>query len=321
MNFKKIINDKALICIFVALAASTLMLGSTLFLLDISRSSDDELRKFRIAKLTEPTAVSTIIIGDSSAGAALNSSLFSKLSDRSTKNLSLTVDDGIVGSYLMLEKALAVHPEIETVIIMQTADVWRKHFSSEAYFELTRRPDFWPGQTRFSSSTSLIDFMAYATDLHRPLRVINYAAKKVFNPQWRISVDPELEQVTQLPETFAGGQLQVEPSFRLSRTMEPVQISSFKMIDQLCARRSLRCVFLFGPIHEAVIKNSPAELAEIIHNVTEIAKHIKVIQTVLLLKNEQVGDTINHVLPAYKDKITEKIYRIIENDLASTDRK
>ena len=93
-------------------------------------NGNDVLRQYQFAKLeTFQGDINTIIVGDSSAGNAIDAELFSELSQGKTINTSLTLSFGLVGSLNMSKQALAKHPEIKNIIIIQTLGIWNQSFS------------------------------------------------------------------------------------------------------------------------------------------------------------------------------------------------
>ena len=93
----------------------------------------------KIESAREP--VETIIVGDSSAGNAIDATLFSELSGGQTLNLALSRLHGFEGSLNMAKQARKLHPEIKNIVFVQSLDMWALTFSREGFFKTEKGID------------------------------------------------------------------------------------------------------------------------------------------------------------------------------------
>lgn len=79
----------------------------------------------------------TVILGDSSAGFAIDIGLFNELTGRKAINLALTASFGIHNNLLMLQQARLKLPNLKYVLFIYSAPAWMEPFNDEAYYLLS----------------------------------------------------------------------------------------------------------------------------------------------------------------------------------------
>jgi hypothetical protein len=295
-----------------------------IFLADYGNTDNDIVRKYQFRKIDaidfDPKVV---ILGDSSAGNAIDAKLFSELAGQKTVNLALTGSFGLVGSLQMMEKVLEKQPRIKNFVFMQTLDIWRRPFSREGFFEISRgfRSDY--VGNKFFDYGKFIDYLQYSTSLTNFKDILRPVKKELINSglvpwlgQKRPSdtIDREHDYILQEKETYSNGKKQIKSDNKLSDLIEPANREIYYAIDKFCGDHALRCIYLHGPMHETVVKNSAKEIADI-NNIIGFYSRIIPIKDVLSLKNDQVGDSINHVSVEYKKNTTKLYYETVREYL------
>lgn len=137
-TFNKQLTAKKFLITFLAIISTIILLSFILNRADFITNGNDTIRQYQLSKIDNNNFrnVSTIIVGDSSAGNAINAQYFSKLSNQKTLNLSLTGSWGIAGSLGIIKSAYNNNKNLKNIIIIQTLDIWPRAFAKESILEL-----------------------------------------------------------------------------------------------------------------------------------------------------------------------------------------
>lgn len=294
--------------------------SAAVFKADIGCSNNDIVRRYQLDKLNDFKGVKTVIVGDSSAGNAIEAEYFYELSGERTENLALTGSFGLVGSFATAKRAIKAEPEIRNVIFMQTLDIWTRPFSREGFFEISE--DVWGDKINdeFFDYTKEIDYLQYATDVRKiaraaKCRIGEYEiGNKVLGERQIIRVDKENDYLKQTPETYQNGGKKLKGDEKLAKEISEDKVKVYEMIDWFCGENNLNCVFAHGPLNETVYNNSLAEIGEI-SKIVLGAKNIRPVTDIVVLKNEETGDSIDHVARDYKKAVTKRYFERLKDFL------
>ncbi len=265
-----------------------------LYSMNIPYTQNDLLLQYQLQKLTTASHITTVVVGDSSAGNAISADLFSSLTGTRTLNLALTGSFGIEGSYTMLRQALHAHPTIRYVLVVQSLDVWRRPFSEQGVLDTERG----------------LPPCAFPRLCTHPLAV----AKYLFNPKeilWALEYQwggppvfaIEDDFIKQNDKTYANGGLGVDSVRPLSSVIDPSKPEVLEMLGQLCHDSGLKCVYIHGPLHEGVVTKSLDTIDAINARVSAVPS-IRFTPEFPVLQQGSVGDSLDHVERQHKAETT-----------------
>jgi hypothetical protein len=282
------------------------------YTLNIPYTDNDLLYERQIKKMKEyPPEVTSIIVGDSSAGNAIDASLLSTLTGTPCVNLALTGSYGIIGSLQMTKQAREVHPEIDTVIIMHTLDIWHRPFPREGFFETEVGIDTANVPTHFFSTYKWLDRVAYRSDVRWLYRFVKYSAGRRSN----IVFSNDYYRASGEYKTYSNGKIVMQDDAKLSKPLDKTNYEQYSLFNEYCKRERLRCIFLNGPMHETIIKNTDPAYFEDIKKIVSSFPAIHPVHKIFSIPNEFMGDSVDHIDVSYKENLTTQYYQEMKDFL------
>ncbi len=313
-------NNKKFIIYFIGAAVCTLALSFLLFQCDLSGSDNDVIRHYQMDKFETKVPSSTVlVVGDSSAGNAIDSIYFQELTGQPTENVALTGSFGLPGTLEMMQAAVEKNPRLKNIIIIQTLDIWRRPFAKEGVFELERGKHlgFWSPQF---SRNPYIEYAEYASQLKNIFRALRSLVQTTplarFIPADAqiVRINAESDYLQQEALTYSNSGKILKGDEQLSAIIDPKNLEVLYRIDVWCGEQHLNCLYLHGPLHETVYQNSLFEVKEI-NAALRGAKYIQMFPQVLTFKNDKIGDSINHVALPFKKEATKEYYKMVKTYL------
>ena len=302
------IKERKFVIYFILFAYSIVMLSYLINKLDFMVTDSDLIRKYQFSKINneENKDVNIVIVGDSSAGNAINAKLFGKLYSKKTLNLSLAGNFGLAGSYNMVRHAKKALPKLETIIIIQTLDIWRRPFSYQGYFDTLSSLD----------STNLSKALQKNLDYENILYQVNpkeirwfinsFKNKKINN------IDKDLDYIRQKDSRYSSKKNIIIEDV-ISGDIVKDKISTYILIDELC--KDIECIYTHGPIHDYVYNKSLVNIDNINDMLKQTSNNIRLIEKINNLDNKKMGDAIDHVDSSYKNKCTTDYFNLIHGSL------
>ncbi len=289
-----------MLSLLVLCIVPTLALSHYLFELHISYSGDDVLKEYQFRKLYGTSDASVVIVGDSSVGNAIDAQYFSELIGKPTLNLALTGGDGLIGTYNMIRHALQTQPKLETVVIVQSYDMWRRDFNTRGYIDTLRGLPPVALGTILGNGKNLSEFQ-YA---YSPQEVYWYIRYRLYGMQGAYALSRDY--IEQSAATYANGLRKPPEKTELSSHISPQQIRMFSELAALCTRAQVTCVYLHGPIHADWYHASTPVLEKIAHALTS-APHtgISISTQEFVYDGTMMGDSKDHIARAYRGVSTE----------------
>ena len=306
-TFDSLLHKKKFANLYVGLLLFIMLFSFILNRLDINITDNDVIKNYQLSKIytDDFNKVETIIVGDSSCGNGINDKLFTSLSGSRTENLCLNGSWGLVGSLGIIKKSLLKNKKIKNIIIIQTLDIWNRSFPKEAVLEL------------FEIS-EIIDEINYKT-------IVGY----LFNPKeifWHLkyllaykeltTIDTSHDYVKQNNKKYSNNLRILE----YEKNLNDIKLSNSKskeivMIDTFCRINGLNCIFLNGPIHNGIIKNSDKFISYLNEDIINSFSHIKYHKNIFSYPNRYIGDSLDHIDIKYKDEVTKDYYLLVKPDL------
>ena len=264
-------------------------------------SQDRVLLDYQLGKLSKPTA-STIFVGDSSLGNAIDGDVWSKLSGESATNLALTGSYGYAGSYNMLRRSLR-NGTPRNVIIMQAADMMGRKISEIGY-DLTATGD---GDEWFASYAASWRLSMNTDELELALR---WLSEVLLHPT-RLTAPPPAS-VELAHDYMRQGQPVHIPSDVRQLLYYPnlIQLEKKKylrLLVQICRANNLNCIFVHGPLAAPLCDMSDPyfqKVAQVMHE-----ERVRLVSVhPLCIPQSKLGDSRDHVKTEYKAEFTQKYF-------------
>lgn len=268
--------------------------------ININMNSNDLIKNYQMNKMRKISLenIDTIIVGDSSAGNAINANLFERLSNQKTLNLSLTGSWGILGSLGIIKNVYLQNPNIKNIIIIHTLDIWNRPFSKNSMHELFSLKDR-------INTLGLKNVISNEINVKELKWFYEYILRKIKNKHFDV-IDYRNDYLKQKEK-------QNFKKFYSLSNMSSGKLDELKMLDDFCSSKKLNCIFANGPIINEIIYKSDSFLRDY-DSVMKKSKLIY-IDHMFTYNAEKIGDSKDHVLPKYKNEITLEYYNVFKKYL------
>ncbi|MFV0422243.1 hypothetical protein [Oleidesulfovibrio sp.] len=211
----------------------------------------DALVRHQIEQIDTEASVQTVFVGDSSLGNAINAPLYSEITGTSSLSLALTGSFGVQGSINMALRAMDQHPEIRNVVIMQTLDVFQRRFGSWPYATVDLQLPQTFKSIEISEGMSAVDvvmgYVQFVTGFHH----FEYG-----KPDMTAGLSNDTLYTEQSKRRFNNGMRTLGRENWITGTPRESVVKALDMFARYCKERGIRCVFVFGPMHEEVVARS-----------------------------------------------------------------
>jgi hypothetical protein len=254
---------------------------------------DLNLVKYQINKI-KSNNYTTIFLGDSGLGNALDAKEWERISGSKTVNLALTGNASFSGDLYLLNKVNLKN--IKNVYIVHNPDVWvRKTAITNKYLDFIKEP----------TEVQIKNFFYKKVDR----QIIK---SKLFLKYFFLSIQIQQiknDYIEQLPTKEKKDAISND---LIINNIELDQLESLKNIFLLCKKNNLNCLYLNAPVHEKFChslqtKNFINYINNILYKSDINFKH-----EILCIKNYQQGDFANHLGYKYKKEFTMKYFNIIK---------
>lgn len=279
---------------YFSLYLSLIIFTLTFILLKNNPHIYQQLYFYQLNKLKNHESYSTLFIGDSSLGNAIDSNEFSDLSSQMSVNCALTGLFGYAGSYNMLKIAHRYNPNLKNVIVMQTLDIQTRKIAMDGYVR---------------SCTSISDFIETNNKLDFVKKSIQYI-RSIPLSFWikkdKLLVNDYIKQKGFYKPDSIQVPLSVD-KINPNKSMYLVEINKY------CLQQKLNMIYIHGPLYKGKIdvsSNYIKETNRILNN-----NMINVIRQIIPIKRSQLGNTDDHVNPKFKKEFTKLYYDILKEHL------
>ncbi len=250
------------------------------------KSLQQELVNHQVAKINKNNDI--VFLGDSSLGHAINSNLWSELSDKPTSNMALTGNFSFAGAYAILEEIIEKKKEIKTLVIINNVYAWQENIKYTGYEYIKKQDNF------FLKYLNYLDKNIFEIKNFYYQLIIKKNKKKFLN----LIVNDFMKHGKKITKdanyTFEINLFNEDKSFYL------------KKINNLCLEFNIECFYFHGPIYQSLCKKLNFAFIKRINN--ELSNlRIKFDPNINCLNHDQIGDTVYHTSAKYKNIMT-KIY-------------
>ncbi len=254
----------------------------------------------KLKALEHPKDIQIAILGDSSAGNAIDVQYFAELTGKGTVNLALTGSIGLHGIILMAAHAKKDLPNLGYLYFVIAPTTWEKDLSPEAYFLLKKGLP--KSQNPLRGLQEIQDAQkGYLNWLFTPKRLQWYWNTIKKEPHKRGIWSNKADYLVQGPQlTYKkASNVWTTPLHAPKEDLSPL----FETWEKLCS--DIKCVFAHGPIYEGVLQSSEQALEQIQTDINPL------LSTFYFAENEywfvgydQLGDTRNHIKLELKNNST-----------------
>lgn len=298
-------TSKKFMVVCLILLLLPLYVSAALVLLKIPSNQNQMTVWRQLEKLEKPDlSVDTVIIGDSSAGMAIDRAHFDDLAGTNSVMLPLTGSFGIPGQVLMLERAREAYPNLKNALFIVSFGFWQNELSPESYYLLrSGRRDALAGIPEV-----LRVRQKYLNWLFTPRRYYWYWLNAQMPPYEQGVWDEKTDYLVQGP--YQTTEADKAWRVRLSVPDEDYHAPYMERWAGLCARIS--CVLMGGPAYIGMIEESEA-MAAWVGSVPE--KYLgnafeKVMAAPYAVPADMLGDSYNHIASEHRREVTEYYVRL-----------
>ncbi len=310
--FKKRINNKIFVKSILLILVVIYLISFILNRMDLSMTDNDVIRNYQLEKIDSSnfSNINTIIIGDSSGGNAIDSKLFSELSGLNTKNICLTGSWGLVGSLGILKKSIEKNENIKNIIIIHTLDIWEREFPKESILELFTLSDIL--ENKYVDNNAIFGFLFNPKEIFWHAKI---AKKTFFDSEINNLIDYENDYIKQGESKYSNGKKHIKQNYSFDNLrFSESKILELNYLQNYCLSKNLNCIFVHGPIHEQVSKNSTQYINYLNTNLKKLIK-IKYYLNVFSYPNSKMGDSHDHIDVEFKKESTRDYFNLIKKDL------
>lgn len=272
------------------------------------RLPESELLNTQLAKIiAESGAPDTLVVGDSSAGNAVDAQLWSQMAGRPAINLALTGGFGYPGSLNMLRRQVDRFKPANVVII-QTISIAADPPALAGHTRSS--PDlFSPHMTPVEIASGLAVTAMDYLDLFALTRAVKSLGKAPEVPfvndyiaQSAPKAESERRKRTDGPATMV---------------VHPETVAFLGRIATYCRAQGLNCLYAHGPMYEETCRREWVYIDDLSQRVRAAGLSL-VGGTPLCLPARKLGDTDNHVHPDFKPESTRAYFHLVQATLAQS---
>jgi hypothetical protein len=267
------------------------------------RQGFNRLYRYQLDKLANTQGpIDTVLLGDSSLGNAVDAKLFGELAHGSAINLALTGAYGYAGSYNMLQRVLKRFKP-RNVVIVNTVDMMQRESDDlgnlmSADIAGNGLPD-WSTLVSFAAALPEYLQLLYNRDsFSRGLQRARAPAPVKLDPDYFPQRPPiVVNQALIAKETLTPG-INLDKTRFLAKLLE------------LCNAAGIHCVYAHGPLLAPLCVASIDYIRQATRAIRSTGIQL-VTGTPMCVPAFAMGDTIDHVAPAFKSQATREYYRLL----------
>lgn len=257
------------------------------------------LYQYQLEKIDrlDPKRPVWVLVGDSSLGNAINSSLWESREAQQADppqivNLALTGNFGYAGSFNMLRR-VSMHNRVERVVVFQTVDLLTREIS-EDLFQLTKPQtersnplyQLWSNIEERVNRHSLSTLFSFRRTNFQSTAIVNDYSKQ--GPRKGI-IKPKQLKISHL---------------------RPEKVKYLKILAEFCTAEGMNCAYAHGPLASPGCEKMSDYITAADRLIAETGLPI-IANTPVCIPKLDYGDSSDHVSPDSKDKFTLTYRRLI----------
>lgn len=263
-------------------------------------NSNDLIKNYQLNKLNtvELKNYETVIVGDSSAGNAINAKLFSILSNSKTINLSLTGSWSLTGSLGIAKLVYKKNPNIKNVLIIHTLDIWYRKFVEKSVHE-------------FFSFQERLNYLGMKNIINDEVNVKEI--KWLYEYFIKIIKKKKFTKIDYSNDYLEQKKKKMEYEVKSLKLISNDKQREWELLNQFCKEKNINCMYVHGPMYERIIENSKSFFVNINKNLKNSS--IVYVNRIFSYPDYMLGDSKDHILPIYKDGVTREYYKAVKQYL------
>ena len=264
-----------------------------------------DLTNYQLSKIENTDYVDIAIVGDSSAGNAIDADLLGKTLNKKAISLALTGSFGYGGSYIMAKKA--IQKGAKEILIVHTVDMPTRpnHLDHRAGVFLIRS---------FSDLLNLTEGLHHVLGLYLSKDIVATAIKQTFKYFFSSvennenkQTDPSKHDYIKQHEKINTKNIDIKIN---SSLINKDKLYYLNKLADYCKEQGIKCSYAHGPIHHSFCKNNSDYLFKINTLISNTGISL-LSEKPYCMNNNEVGDSEDHIHPNYKKKSTENYINLL----------
>ncbi len=264
-----------------------------------------DLTNYQLSKIENTDYVDIAIVGDSSAGNAIDADLLGKTLNKKAISLALTGSFGYGGSYIMAKKA--IQKGAKEILIVHTVDMPTRpsHLDHRAGVFLIRS---------FSDLLKLTEGIHHLLGLYLSKDIVTTSIKQTFR-HFFSSVDdnenkrsdPSKYDYIKQHEKINAKNIDIKIN---SSLINKDKLYYLNKLANYCSEQGIECSYAHGAIHNSFCKNNKEYLSRV-NNLIQ-GSNIRLLSTMpYCMSDQEIGDAEDHIHSLYKNKSTKYYANLI----------
>jgi hypothetical protein len=264
-----------------------------------------DLTNYQLSKIENTNHVDIAVVGDSSAGNAIDANLLGKTLNKKAISLALTGSFGYGGSYIMAKKA--IQKGAKEILIVHTVDMPTRptYLDHRAGVFLIRS---------FSDLLNLTEGIHHVLGLYLSKDIVVTAIKQTF--KYFFSTVDDTENKRSDPSKYDY----INQHEKINAENIDIKISSslinedklyyLNKLADYCKEQDVKCSYAHGPIHHSFCKNNSDYLSKVNTLISNTGISL-LSEKPYCMNDNEVGDSEDHMHPNYKKKSTENYINLL----------
>ena len=264
-----------------------------------------DLTNYQLSKIENTNHVDIAVVGDSSAGNAIDANLLGKTLNKKAISLALTGSFGYGGSYIMAKKA--IQKGAKEILIVHTVDMPTRpsHLDHRAGVFLIRS---------FSDLLNLTEGIHHVLGLYLSKDIVVTAIKQTFKYFFSSVDDNENKQTDPSEYDY------IKQHGKINTKNIDIKINSslinkdklyyLNKLADYCKEQGIKCSYAHGPIHHSFCKNNSDYLSKVNTLISNTGISL-LSEKPYCMNDNEVGDSEDHMHPNYKKKSTENYINLL----------
>lgn len=258
-----------------------------------------DLFDYQLDRIAAAKGIDTLFLGDSTAGNAIDTETWSRLSGKPSLNAALTGYFGYAGTYNMLRAVLDRGLRPHLVVIMQTIEMPERQVSWKGYVATA-------GDQLDMSQVPLLQKVMLHLDLDVAWGVIRY-----LDPAARESPVLDRDYLRQRRPRKPVDVLEEHARRTLAGHVKPDKALFLTRIAELCDSHHINCLYAHGPIVDFYCKGPSTYIADATAFVVHAGLHV-LPGTPTCVSYDTIGDDPDHIRPELRPAYTERFFHMVQ---------
>jgi len=263
-----------------------------------------DLTNYQLSKIENTNHVDIAVVGDSSAGNAIDANLLGKTLNKKAISLALTGSFGYGGSYIMAKKA--IQKGAKEILIVHTVDMPTRptYLDHRAGVFLIRS---------FSDLLNLTEGIHHVLGLYLSKDIVATAIKQTFKYFFSSVDENENKQIDPSEYDY------IKQHGKINTKNIDIKINSslinenklyyLNKLADYCKNQGVKCSYAHGPIHHSFCKNNSDYLSKVNTLISNTGISL-LSEKPYCMNNNEVGDSEDHISPEYKHISTQYYFKM-----------